>query len=69
MPYVVYVNHPNNKAIIHNEGCHKYRNRRRNETHNGYWKRSFNNFKEATEFAQSTQKGTIDYCAFCCGGG
>lgn len=65
MAYVVYVNHPNNKAIIHSDSCHKHKNRRRDETHNGYWKGLFNDFDEANEFAQSTQKKTIDRCAFC----
>ena len=29
MAWVVYVNHPNNKAIVHSDSCHRYRNRRR----------------------------------------
>ncbi len=44
--YVVYVNHPNNKAIVHDTDCGKYTNRRRDRTHNGYWS-DFERFEEA----------------------
>lgn len=30
--YVVYVNHPTNKAIVHDTECGKYTNRRRDRT-------------------------------------
>lgn len=43
MAYVVYVNHPNNKAIVHNSMCGKYQSRRRDESHNGYWTQEFSN--------------------------
>ncbi len=67
MSFVVYVNHPNNKAIVHYVNCGKYTARRREETSNGYWRGSFNDYKKAMEFAQATQKKTIASCAFCCG--
>ena len=38
MFYVVYVNHPINKAIVHSTLCGKYTNRRRDKTINGYYK-------------------------------
>lgn len=66
MSYVVYVNHPNNKAVVHVSHCNRYQHRRRNKTLNGYWKGIFVDFKEAMEFAQSTRKKNIDCCAFCC---
>jgi len=65
MGYVVYVNHPNNKAIVHDENCSRYRNRRRDQTHNGFWKGIFESYEKALEFAKSTGKRTIDSCAFC----
>ncbi len=63
MPYSVYINHPNNKAIVHSDLCSKYRLRRRDETHNGYWSQLFSDFNEAIEFARETGKKTIDCCA------
>ena len=65
MTWVVYVNHPNNKAIVHSDSCHRYRNRRREKTHNGYWEGKFGDFDEARAFAHSTQKKKTDCCAFC----
>nr|QNO55459.1 hypothetical protein DEIOECNE_00009 [Methanosarcinales archaeon ANME-1 ERB7] len=44
--YVVYVNHPNIKAIVHDTDCGKYTNRRRDRTHNRYWS-DFEPFEEA----------------------
>jgi hypothetical protein len=68
MSYVVYVNHPTNKAMVHNINCGKYAARRREKTPNGYWCGPFNDYKKALEFAQTTQKKTIASCAFCCKG-
>jgi hypothetical protein len=63
--YVVYVNHPNNKAIIHRAECSRYTHRRRDETINGYWRGPFENFSEAQNFAKKTGKTRVDTCAFC----
>lgn len=63
--YVVYVNHPNNKAIVHDETCSKYTNRRRNQTHNGFWTEPFESFEEAMKFAKTTGKRRTDTCALC----
>ena len=60
MAQVVYVNHPNNKAIVHSESCYKYRKRRREKTRNGYWKGKFSDLDEASAFAYSTQKKQTD---------
>jgi hypothetical protein len=66
MTYVVYVNHPNNKAIVHNTECGKYQSRKRDRSHNGYWTETFSDIDSAWSFAQSTGKKTIDTCSFCC---
>jgi len=65
MSYVVYVNHQNNKAIVHSISCTRYIRRKRNETHNGYWTQPFSDFNEAMAFAKNTRKARIDTCAFC----
>jgi len=63
--YVVYVNHPSNKAIIHLDTCRWYVNRRRDETHNGYWRGPFVRMADAQDFVQSTRKKRVDTCSFC----
>ena len=63
--YVVYVNHPNNKAIIHKDICGKFRGKRRERTHNGYWQKDFETLEAAIKFAKNTGKATVDTCAFC----
>lgn len=69
MRYVVYVKHPNNKAIIHTVECGRFVHSRRDETHNGYWsiaeRDPFETLKDATEYAHITNKRIIDKCAFC----
>jgi len=63
--YVVYVNHPANKAIIHNTDCGKYTNRRRDKTINGFWSEIFESYEEALNYAKKTGKKNVDSCAFC----
>lgn len=65
MKFIVYVNHPTNKAIIHNVDCHKYKNRKRDKTINGYWSDMFMDFESAKKFAVSRGKKNVDTCAFC----
>lgn len=65
MFYVVYVNHPTSKAMVHNTSCGKYTKRRRNKTIHGYWSETFKAFEEALSFAKNTNKSNIDTCAFC----
>ncbi len=65
MNFVVYVNHPNNKAIIHSTDCGKYLSRKRNKTHNGYWTEPLASLEIAVNYAKSTGKKIIDTCAFC----
>jgi len=63
--YVIYVNHPNNKAIVHDTDCGKYTGRRRDKTINGYWSETFETLEEALNYASRTGKANIDTCAFC----
>jgi hypothetical protein len=65
MAYVVYVNHPNNKAMVHHTDCGKYTYRRRDRTMSGYWSEAFPTLQEALEYAASTGKRNIGTCAFC----
>jgi len=65
MPYVVYINHPTNKAIVHTTLCGKYTNRRRDKTMNGYWSEVFGSFKDAISYAKATGKRNVDTCSFC----
>ena len=69
MGYTVYMNHPNNKAIIHSTSCGKFEKRRRDETLNGYWsiveQEPFETIKDARDYAVRTGKRNIDTCAFC----
>ena len=66
MAYVVYVNNPTNKALVHKTSCGKYLNRRRDKTYNGYWTKPYTDFKDAWVFAQSTRKKILDTCSICC---
>lgn len=65
MSYVVYVNHPNNKAMVHHTGCGKYTSRRRDRTMNGYWSRTYDTRPEAQRYARDTGKANLGTCAFC----
>lgn len=65
MSFVVYVNNPNNKAIVHNTECTWYIIRKRDVTHNGYWINPFGTFKEALNYAKGTQKARVDTCSYC----
>jgi len=65
MFYVVYVNHPTSKAMVHSTDCWKYTKRQRNKTIHGYWSKTFKNLEEAWNFAKNTNKSNIGTCAFC----
>jgi hypothetical protein len=69
MSYVVYVNHPSNRAMIHSTICGRLIMRRRDKTFNGYWsiieEKPFNTIEEARNYAKKTGKRNIDTCAFC----
>lgn len=66
MSFVVYVNKPNNKAIVHDTSCGKYTSRKRDKSHNGYWTDSFLDFEDAWQYALTTKKKIVDTCSFCC---
>ncbi len=65
MFYVVYVNHPTSKAMVHSTDCWKYTKRRRDKTIHGYWSKTFKNVEAASSFAKNTNKSNIGTCAFC----
>lgn len=62
--FVVYVNHRVNKARVHRSTCSFFK-KRIHDTENGYWKISFDTFKEAMNFAKRTGKKNISSCSFC----
>ena len=65
MGYVVYVNDPTSKAMVHDTRCGKYTGRRRDKTIHGFWSEKFNDLKKALNFAKNTGKKNVDTCAFC----
>ncbi len=65
MSYVVYVNYPNNKAIVHSTDCNRYINRKRNRTVSGYWSEPFENRRDALNYAKETKRAKKDTCSFC----
>ena len=65
MRYVVYVNHPTNKAMVHKSTCGRFVNRKRDRTTNGFWKMYFDSFNSAMGFAHNTNKKNVDSCAIC----
>lgn len=66
MQYVVYVNHPTNKAMVHKSTCGRFINRKRDNTLNGFWKMNIDSFDLAMDFARNTNKKNVDSCAICC---
>ena len=62
--YVVYVNHPNNKAFIHLTSCVYYVSREDQDA-SGYWSKEFKTMTEAEDFANKTQKQNIRPCYAC----
>ncbi|TRO51108.1 hypothetical protein E2P63_05235 [Candidatus Bathyarchaeota archaeon] len=48
--YVVYVNHPNNKAFIHSTTCGYYIHRKSIDVKTGYWSTVFKTRKDAEAF-------------------
>jgi len=69
MKYVVYVNHPTNRATIHSTECWTFTKRRRDKTFNGYWSivqnEPFETIQDARNFARRTGKRDVSTCAFC----
>ena len=65
MGYVVYVNNPTSKAMVHDTKCGKYTSRRRDKTIHGFWSDIFENLEEALSFAKNSGKKNVDTCSFC----
>ena len=64
--YFVYVNHPNNKAVVHNSNCSFFLvNKVGMQTENGYWQGPFSTLNDACNFAKSTGKQTVKCCEIC----
>jgi hypothetical protein len=61
--FVLYVNHPNNKATIHATICGKFVSRRRDKTLNGYWStvehEPFKALRDAEEYAKKRERKTL----------
>ena len=55
------MNHPNNKAIVHDTDCGKYTNRRRYRTHNGYWPETFERFEAAWNYVKGIGKRMLTH--------
>ena len=65
MTYVVYINHPNNKAIIHSINSTWFIKRKRDSTHNEHWSEPIDDFETAKAFKKNTGKAMVDTCAYC----
>lgn len=66
MAFVVYVNHFNNKALVHDDQCTAYlRRAATHEPQGGYWETGFTSMTAAMAFARTTGKRRIDYCRWC----
>lgn len=62
--FVVYVNHPNNKAFIHRADCDYYLRRKANRP-TGSWSSLYSDHSEAHAFALATRKRHV-HDASCC---
>ena len=65
MSYVVYVNHPTDKAFVHEAEYWRSVRRQADRTANGYWADEFGAQEAALAFARSTGKGNVRL-AKCC---
>lgn len=63
--FAVYVDGPEDYAMVHRESCGHYQNRKGNEMDTGYWKSGFESKKDALNFAESTGKSNVDTCGKC----
>lgn len=72
MRYEVYVNHPNNKAIVHRVGClhpRKHGGVSSTTPPTGGYSERFNTMGEARNFAVGAAKGETRSCRDCIGDG
>jgi len=65
MAYVVYVDHYNHKAIVHDEECTAHRRRGVRKVREDHWRTGFETAAEAMRFARSTGERRVDYCSWC----
>jgi len=65
MAYVVYVNHPTNRATVHRAECRYHVHRKARKTRNGYWSCALGTLQEALSYAHSTGKATVRTCKVC----
>lgn len=67
--YWVYVNHPNNKALVHEAACsHCNDGRGRTDEKlewNGEWHGHFDDIESAFKNANDSHKATIRWCGHC----
>ena len=63
--FVVYVNHPTSAATVHASNCGIYRNRKANETANGYWTCPFPDRERAHRYASRSGKKNVRTCSKC----
>ncbi len=64
--YVVYINTPMNKAIVHSDACAHYQRRKADSTPNGSWVGGFRSRNEALDFARSQKKARAESAKRCC---
>lgn len=65
MSYVVYANHPTDKAFVHEADCWRSVKRKATCTENGYWADGFGTREQALAFARGTGKRNVR-AAKCC---
>ncbi len=63
--FAVYMDDPEDYAMVHRESCGHYQNRKGDQMDTGYWKGGFRSKKEALNFAQKTEKSDVDTCGKC----
>lgn len=63
--FAVYVDGPEDYAMIHRRNCSHYQNREGDDMDTGYWKSGFESKKDALNFAQNTGKSDVNTCGKC----
>ena len=64
--YVVYVNHPNDKALVHSASCSRFTNRKADILATGYWSSAFDTNEAALSYAHATGKTRAERAKRCC---
>lgn len=67
--YVVYVDHPADKAVVHSVDCGRFVHRKRDRALNGYWstveREPFETLDGAISYARKTGMKNVDTCVLC----